>query len=877
MKDKFYYPFYDGSLYVLIFLVFFIGRGLVSPLFVSISAGISFLGFCLNYFIKINKTKKMFKIINPLVNVSGLLIFFWIGFSLSKTGFVFEKIVFIFVKSIYAILVVLSFNYKNSRNPFYVRCLTLLLFLSYPIFMPVETMSSKLLSLLYLLFLIMSLRFDPDESYKQNPGRICIVFLVYLVFVSCFFVITYHLKKDIKIVKVPGNFFLMRTDKFDMEDKFYLLQDYLMEEGLAGKSTYNDEQSQVISFFSTLFKATPYTKEAEKSYLGLTDIFRRRGPGIEESEGNEFLFRLKEYKDIKISNKMNDFRNNLFNKISRSRIGFKNKISSFVHMNKAGYSDNLKNLNSEIEKVKNNIEKSLGNKQEKKEIKNLAEKFKNWKTYSFYNDTRNKLGTDIENSVNEGKKDVLDFYKTLERETSLLKLSSMYSKFKHILNKKLKKILLGKEKDNLQDSFKKMIELKIEMSLSGSLEEMSEEFKAHTEDEDIINEALDFLKAAVFSQHSNDFYQNINRLKELLELEDELNEVLISNSFNDLIESKAKLMFKKETEIINDSLNEGILNENKKIEFVKSINKTFYSEAADIGEWGKIKRETEKFFQDGLIYEEAEKKLINSLIRISEIGRARRLNTRVSKYKEKVDYAGVWKETVRNIDEDSKAKEKLKSLMDGLVNASTMQEVKATRKELFEKLAGLKSKAGDKTIFKKMEELIRKTVKIKEKVLSTKEIAKLILGLNEFQNLSKNHNDEIDSVLKELREVYFEEKEVSRELIGKIKNIDYKLSNINKILITKESNMSYKLFVLPRKMVISKLSLSNVRVICEYRQNILKDVTSEVKWQFQGTGEIVINEKGLISVVSLGRVKAIADYNGIKAEAIDIYIVKSLR
>ncbi len=877
MKDKICYPFYDVTLYVLILLTFFIGKGLFSSLFVFSFVGISFLGFFYNWFIETNKNKKMLKITNLLVNIAGLFILFWIGFTLKKTSFLFEEIVFVFVKAIYAILAILSFNYKNSRNPFYMRYLTLLLLLAYPILMPVDTITFKFLSVFYLCFFIVSLRFNPYESYKLNPFRTGIIFIFYLVFISFCFIIINFMKTDIPLVEMPRNYFSMRTDKFDMEDELYSLQDYLMEECLSGKSKDNNEQSKVISFLSTLFKQTPYIKEVEKSYLGLIDIFRRPGPGIEDGENDELLFRLKEYKDLKTKSKRINSRNNLLNKLIQSKIGFKNKISSLANMNKAEYSKDFKSLNSEIEKINNNIEKSNINKKDKKEIQDLVEEFKKWKTYSLYDYTRNKLGNEIKSSVNKGKKDVLDLYENLERQSNALNLCNINSKFEDILNEKLYKNFTGSEKDNLRDSFKKMIEFKIEISLEGSLEELSSEFTKQTGYEDVKKEALSIMKDIISSKESNEFYQNIKELKELSRDEEDLSKVLASDRFNNFKESKAELMFKKEKEIIKKLLKEEVIDENKKNEFIESINKIFYSEDVGMGDWGKIKSEAQKLFEDGLIYEATEKKLINSLVRISEIDEAKRLSKKVSSDKAKVDYAEDWKQIVKNISKNNNVKEEMRNLMDSLVNASTMQEVNTIKNTILEKLVELKGNPVDARLVNKLKETLGKVLIIKEKVVSTDKIANLILEFKEIKYLSEKHNESISSVLKELREVYFEEKEVSGELLDRLQSVNDEFLNKKKDLNNIGNRDNYEVFILPRKMIISKSSLSNVKVICEYSQNIIKDITSEVKWTFHGSGKIFIDKKGLIDVVALGQVMAIADYNGIKSEAIEIHVVKPLK
>jgi len=878
MKIKNAYPIHDVLLYFMIITGFFIGKDILGLFFVLAGAVISLFGFLFTGVTAGLGTNRLRKNIDIFIDFFSLGVLVWMGFAFFECSFIFEKMVLIFSKGIFIIIVTLTFNHRYGRNPIYIRILSLVLFIYYPIFLEAYTSSYKFLCILYIFLWVLLLRFRFQNLYGTKKWRqVVAVFLVYFIFLVSSLLAVYLLKDKIVFPKIKHPSLFIRTEKFPVEDALGVIKGTLIDKNITHIPKYAKEKKEVVLILSSFLKEFSQPLEVENGHLRLRDIFRNLRYGIEETEKEKTISLLEEYKDLKIRERNITLRGELSQEINKASKNLKIKTSALMEINKLYYNNNLEKVMSKVASLKQLADSYFSDNQVKEEFKNAINEFKKWKIYSIFNNVRNTLKGDIKKT--EEEKELSELFDDIEKEMSLSSLGEQFRKIED-LKRDLEKVSPEKKK-GFQNAFRKMLGLKIELALTENLENLVRELKDKFSPEHWRNEVCNKMESIVQAQSSNNFLKGIKELKEMYKSNKITPDVFKDRRWQEIIDSKAKLFASKERMDINEQLDKGILSENKKRELLEAMERISSSEESTLEDLEKLKAEIENLTQAGLMYEDTKEELFKLLDEFSQIEEAKNiLREFVQEEKEKpVSHHENWKQILENkVSNNKDIKADIRLLLKKLKGASSIQEIYIISEKILEVLKALEmdKKISSETL-EKLKQDILNDIEIKQKTVLKENLALLIEKLNMIKAISKKNEKRISKILAELHTHYAKREPISNALTEEIEKISFEpaLKGLKEPLADTESTR-WEIFIFPQKILISKKTIANIKVIAVYEQALLNDVTSEVTWQFQHSNRAWIDTQGIIHALSTGQTKAFAKYRGIESESIEITVVEPL-
>ena len=714
IKTNTHHPASNIMLYLLIISIFILGEGAFGKAVTVAAILLSIAGLIVSGGITDNRKNRS---VNIGIDIANIAVCVWIIMLIMQSSFIFEKIVFSFAKGIVFIIAILSFNPSYKRNSAYIQILTLLLFIVYPLLLKTNTLLYQLLSVVYIIIWITIIRISLRKRRYGSYREISKVVVSCILVMAIILPLAYILKSRIYFPKIKQLSSFLRTEKLNIDNQLYELQDKLYKDSKEFVNKYNPNASgnkqvmklvnkkneargRILNLLSALFQESPYTLKVEKARSGLKDIFHRPGFGLEEGDKEALISTLKKYVNTKI--RVNNLRkaSELSNGIRSSLKNLKSKLSALMTINKVNYSSGIQEINRAFNSL-NKLADSIANNENRNRIKKTIDELKRWKLYSIYNESRNRIEDAVKNtgktSRNNGRQNkeyASNLLNAAENTTAPLGIARLIPKINALntTSEGVKKETSAK----ISNWFRKMLEAKIELSLNENLERLIDKLTEELIPQQTIDRISKQIKNIINSESADTLLKETEALKDALRETETSKYVLNDIHTQNIIVGKTEALKNKEETKMNKLLNKSTLSEENKNQLIKSANNLFYSKYSTINDWENLDKSIEKLSRSGRIYKNTYEKLKNTLSNLRIISEVRRLPLE-QEQKTNAENKGAWNELMKNVNNEN-TRNNLSSMMNELKSASHIQDINIAKDNLYAALDELE-KGSNKDIY----------------------------------------------------------------------------------------------------------------------------------------------------------------------------------
>jgi S-adenosylmethionine/arginine decarboxylase-like enzyme len=419
MKNKIF--LWEILLYFLVITTLYLFSFILSSLYVFLGMIAVTAGFVISFFVQNNK--KISKIVNFGIGTFTLAVCFWMVWSILGSSFVFEDLILIFSEGIFYLIIILSFNYKYKRYSSYLQFLSLAIFLSIPLFIETDNLGYIILALFYLFLWIVitkaSLRGQRAKTIFSS-GTILTSGAVFFILVAALAAV---LAKQGLVPKLDADRGYIETVKFPASaDRLRALEEKMYKKGLDAKIKPLEEKQRFLSSLSALlFPEKINAADMEDSLSKINKILAKAKKDAdtkeEKKEIDELISIFEEYPEVKRKVENRNSRNSFIKKTIKNRsVPLKDKIKSFIEVNKFSKSKNMEEFRQKARELKKGIPDFKS--REAKELQEIFRDVKEWQAYSIYKDIGKRVEKFIETQETAGQ-EILPFgqQKTMMKES----------------------------------------------------------------------------------------------------------------------------------------------------------------------------------------------------------------------------------------------------------------------------------------------------------------------------------------------------------------------------------------------------------------------------------------------------------------------------
>jgi hypothetical protein len=387
MKNKIF--LWEILLYFLVITTLYLFSFILSSLYVFLGMIAVTAGFAISSFAQNNK--KTSKIVNFVIGAFTLAVCFWMVWSILGSSFVFEDLILIFSKGIFYLIIILSFNYKYRRYSSYLQFLSLAIFLSIPLFVETDNLGYIILALFYLFLWIVltkaSLRGQRTKTIFSS-GTILVSGAVFFILIAALAAV---LAKQGLVPKLDADRGYIETVKFPASaDRLRALEEKMYKKGLDAKIKPLEEKQRFLSSLSALLFPEKINAADMEDFLSkinkiLAKAKKDAETKEEEKEVDELVSIFEEYPKVKRKVENRNSRNSFIKKTIKNRsISLKDKINSFIKVNKFSKSKNMEEFRQKARELKKGVPDFKS--REAKELQEIFRDVKEWQAYSIYKD-----------------------------------------------------------------------------------------------------------------------------------------------------------------------------------------------------------------------------------------------------------------------------------------------------------------------------------------------------------------------------------------------------------------------------------------------------------------------------------------------------------
>ncbi len=438
-KDK--YLFTElGLTFLLLITASFLLKPAVFWQYQLLLIGGSVVGFAFGWY----NRKGAFEGIKYFADAAILITIIWIGYRIFKSTFLYKEVIAMLIQGIIIWEIIFSFNFSAPGKTAYIRLLSLLIFMTSPVFAVAYSIP---LVIVYLLAWLAILRFQFAGFLQPIQEKSSRRYYSLAASLACFLIamfLAWFISSNVYLGRIKKGMFLLDEDLQDMgsgggkesnqTDKFYSLQDDLQNKitGLALKLDSYEKRRQLIYLFSELVKETIKTMEVDKAETGLIDILKRPGPGLEDTELPMTLL-LKNYIDKKNSLGIQKNKEEIMDALKKYPMGIVDKIKIISLANKIQQASSYQQLQENSGALQTAIQDAPLSKDAQKDLSALVRKLSNLKAFELYRrkirdlDQRSSsLGEEIEKKAADVISDIkhtegLDDFKQTAKKIRQLK------------------------------------------------------------------------------------------------------------------------------------------------------------------------------------------------------------------------------------------------------------------------------------------------------------------------------------------------------------------------------------------------------------------------------------------------------------------------
>ncbi|GEM_PF-3553099 len=344
---------------------------------------------------------KAFEGIKYLTDAAVLIVLAWISYRVIKSTFLYKDVIAIMIQGVILLEIVFSFNFTGQGKTPYLRLLSVLVFMASPVFTDNYNIP---LGLVYLLLWLLALRSQFSVFAQPVPEKSAARYYSLAASLACFAVamlLAVLVSSNVYLGRIKEGQYLLDgesaetgtggTRETDQEDAFYGLQEDLQNQAtnMAMKFDSNERKRQLIRQLSELVKENLKPKEMEKAKIGLVDVLRRPGEGVEGVQKAVAL--TQKYTDLKNSRDIQKNKDEMTDLIKKSQLGIIDKIKITSLTNKVQQSSAYEKLQENSRELQKAIQAAPVNKETQQKLSESAADISDLKTLEFYRKKINDL------------------------------------------------------------------------------------------------------------------------------------------------------------------------------------------------------------------------------------------------------------------------------------------------------------------------------------------------------------------------------------------------------------------------------------------------------------------------------------------------------
>jgi len=653
--------------------------------------------------------KGMFEGIKYFVDLGILISVTWIVYRVFKSSFLYKEIIAILIQGVIILEIIFSFNFSAPGKIAYLKVLSLLIFMTSPVFAVIYSLP---LAIVYLLIWLLILRFqfmgfsqpiplkDPRHYYSLFVSLFCFLIAVLLAWSLSYNLYLGRIKK--------GGFFLDEDlqdmggsgggKESDQADNFYSLQDKLQEKitGLALKIDSYEKKRQLIYLFSELVKDSIKTMEADKAEIGLIDILKREGSGLEGA--SQAITFTRGYLDKKGFRNIQKSKEDIMEKLKKYPLGVFDRIKIISLANKVQQDNSYQKMQEDSQRLQEAIKETSLNKPAQRELGGLARSLSGLKSFEFYRSKIQDLDQrptsfdeDTEKKIAEVTSDIkhtggLDDLKLTDKKIRQLKNDSGIS------GKKSGKDLLEQMQEALQ--------IKLDLFFTEKSEKVRKDAAQKQGSGSGADEFDENMDQAAKAKDHQEFIKEFSSLSQA----NKDNNLGLSADLSQILDLKTESFKQKEKDKLENLTSKELSSELKKemLEAIESMEeketlRELESQSKD------LKERIEELKKEGDISPQGAAELLKAAEDFKELLDARlqaekELKRQESSEKDSrnTDYKERLQKAIEDSSLSSQEKEALKALSEQLFKAENLSQLEEIKDVLEEEMSSLGKKLPDK-------------------------------------------------------------------------------------------------------------------------------------------------------------------------------------
>ncbi|MFH0918097.1 MAG: hypothetical protein V1830_03075 [Candidatus Omnitrophota bacterium] len=625
----------------------------------------------------------------------------WISWRIFKSTFLYKEVIAILIQGIIILEVIFSFNFSAPQKTASLRLLSLIIFMTSPIFAVAYTIP---LAVVYLLVWLAILRFGfagflqplkeigAQRYYSLATSLVC--FLVALLLAK-------FISTNVYLAPIKKGMFLLDEDLQDtgsgsgqesqLADRFYSLQEDLQSKisGLALKVDVYEKKRQLIYLLSELVKEASKNMDLDKAETGLIDILKRQGIGLEGAQQGMDL--TKGYLDQKNSRNLQQKKEELVDKLKKLTLGVLDKIKITSLANKLQQSNSYQQLQENSQGLQNAIANAPLRQDAVKELSTLARSLSDLKTLQLYRRKIQNLEQGPPSSNEELAKKIADVVSEIKHTQSLDGFKRAAEKIRQLKNDS--SLLQQKSAKELLQGAQDASRMKLDLLLAQKSDQLREEV---LQKQDLGSLADKFDKKMDGAQKAKDHQEFIQEFAGLSQ-QNQDNNLGLTQELKEWLDLKTEFFKQKELDKLDNLLGKNLPAQAKQEIQEATQQMEEQQRARDLERQleelaGKIKELEKK----GSLSPENAAELLKSATDLKDLLEARlKAETELKKpdssqegYR-KSDYLEQLEQAVDDSSLSDAQKEMLKALSDQLQKAQSLSQLEEVKEALEKEVSAL--------------------------------------------------------------------------------------------------------------------------------------------------------------------------------------------
>ncbi|MDP3042723.1 MAG: hypothetical protein Q8N62_08405 [Candidatus Omnitrophota bacterium] len=832
-----------------------------------------------------------FEGIRYFTDAAILIIITWMGYRIFKSTFLYKEVIAILIQGVIILEIIFSFNFCAKGKIIYIQLLSLIIFMASAVFAAAYSM---FLAIVYLLIWLAILRFKFAGFLQPFREKGMPRFYSLVTSLVCFLVVlllAWFISANVFLGKIKKGMVLLDEGLQDMEsgvgkesneaDKFYSLQEDLQNKisGLSLKLDSYEKRRQLIYLLSELVKDTLKTIELDKAEIGLIDILKRQGAGLEGTA--QAMTMTKMYLDKKNSRNLEKSKEEVMDKLRKHPLGIFDKIKITSLTNKVQQANSYQQLQENSRALQSAIQNAPLSRDVQKDLNVLTRNLSNLKAFELY---RRKI-QDLEqrsSSLGEGvEKKIADVVSDIKHTQGLDDFKQTAKKIRQLKNDSR----LGEQKSG-KDVIKSLEEVS-RMKLDLLFTEKSEEVrKDASRKQDLGSLAEEFdrkMDGAGSAMSHQEFIEELSGLSQ----QNKDNNLGLSGGLGEILDLKTESFKQAKKDKLDDLVGKDFYSEVKK-EILEAIEQMEEKESArDLESQQKeLASKIRELERKGSISPESAAKMLKAAADFKDLLQAR-LKAKAELEKEEVsekgshkpDYLEQLQQAIGDSSLSGREKEALKALLEQLFKMQSLSQLEDVKEALKNKLSllGLQGASAAKLReINKINEKIKQAAQIKQQLLASKALADILEKIERLSQQDAAKARALEEKLEQMRKSNSPE-EVEKIILDLKDVLDSESAQVDSnSMVEPESKQQWKVYILSSSLIVSQGITVPLRVIAVDKNGYIKELTSDVEWFSTQQQVARVDDLNFLHSLAKGKAQIKAVYKGAASKDAEVNVVEDI-